>query len=111
MVNRAAAACEDLLRGRRTRGQNDPMTLSQLFVLFGELGEKHAFTLRSGTAFLGWVDDVREDAVQVLWAPGPLDYPAGDPDPTEWIPFASIDLNSLAFWDRNAGRWVDFPWL
>jgi hypothetical protein len=39
-----------------------------LFERFAETGAKHAFQLRSGQEFLGWVLDVGEEAALVSWA-------------------------------------------
>ena len=84
------------------------------FERFAEAGEKHAFRLRSGQNFEGWVVDVGEDAVFVLWASSPFYAQATGTDkmspPDEWIRFEDIDLASLGYWDDTARRWIDFAY-
>lgn len=79
---------------------------------FCDLGDKHAFELRNGTSFLGWAVEVSGDALLVSWAPTPLYAQATGTDawapPDQWIPFADIDLGSLAYWDPTTRGWVDF---
>jgi hypothetical protein len=83
------------------------------FERYRETGEKHAFRLRSGQAFLGWVVEVGEDAALVAWAPSPFYAQATGKDemspPDEWLRFADIEPSSLSYWDGVARRWVDFP--
>ena len=91
---------------------NDDRESRRRFERFAETGEKHAFRLRSGRDFLGWVVEVGEDAVLVSWAPSPFHAQATGTDewspPDEWVRFADIDPASLSFWDGTARRWVDF---
>ena len=80
---------------------------------FAEVGAKHAFRLRSGREFLGWVVEIREDAVLVSWAPSPFYAQAsGTADmspPNEWVLFADIEPSSLNYWDDEKRRWIEFP--
>jgi hypothetical protein len=82
------------------------------FKRFAATGEKHAFQLRSGAEFLGWVMDVGADAVLVAWAPSPFHAQATGTSemapPDEWLPFADIEPASLSYWDDATRRWVDF---
>ncbi len=79
---------------------------------FANLGERHAFRLRSGGPFLGWVLEVGADAVLVLWAPSPFDEPPSGTDdaaPEEtWISFDELVPGSLSYWDDQARVWTDF---
>jgi len=79
-----------------------------LFERFAETGAKHAFRLRSGQEFLGWVLDVGEEAALVSWAPSPFYAQATGTDetapPDEWIPFTDIVPSSLSYWDDTARR-------
>ena len=85
------------------------------FEQFADAGEKHAFRLYSGREFLGWVMEVREDAILVMWAPLPFYAQATGTDemapPDEWVRFADIEPPSLGYYDGAAHCWVDFPSL
>jgi hypothetical protein len=84
----------------------------QRFERFAATGVKHAFRLRSGQEFLGWVVEVREDAALVAWAPSPFYSQATGTDemspPDEWLPFTDIESSSLSYWDDTARRWIEF---
>ncbi len=93
---------------RRQARQDDPMEENQkarsLFERFADSGSKHAFRLRTGREFLGWVLGIRADAVLANWAPSPFEMSP----PEEWIRFADIELASLEYWDDADDHWVRF---
>lgn len=82
------------------------------FERFAEVGVKHAFQLRSGQDFLGWVIEVKEDAILVSWAPSPFYAQGRGTDdmspPDEWVKFDDIEPTSLGYWDDVTRRWIDF---
>lgn len=79
---------------------------------FADCGGKHAFRLCGGHDFLGWVLEVGVDAILVAWAPSPFYAQRIDTEemspPDEWLRFTDIELDSLAYWDEVARRWIDF---
>lgn len=83
-----------------------------LFEQFAILGGKHAFLLRSGHAFLGWVLEVGEYELMAEWSPSPISTQSSTDDllaPEDTIRFEDIDLDSLSYWDETAQGWIDFP--
>jgi hypothetical protein len=86
--------------------------LREYFEIFSECGVKHAFRLRSGTEFLGWVVEVKDSSVGVVEALNALVYPARATDDAEKIriSFDDIEIESLGYYDEGRNRWVDFPY-
>jgi hypothetical protein len=74
---------------------------------------KHAFKLKTGEAYLGWLGmeyqddgdtiDLTTDYLYFSHAPSPFDAYGPDTDDMdgddEKIPLSDIDLESLAYWD------------
>ena len=81
------------------------------FQRFVETGVKHAFRLRSGQHFLGWVVEVCDDAILVEWAPCPFYAQATGTgemaSPNEWVRLGDIDPSSISFWDDETRRWIN----
>jgi len=83
--------------------------MKEFWEQYSNTGEKHDFTLKDGSEFLGWIIEVSDSAVLVMWAPSPL---YGDDEmspPDEWIPFTDIVLESLSYWDDQMRTWCRYP--
>lgn len=88
------------------------MTTRSLLEQFADLGGKHAFRLRSGGEFLGWVLEVCQCELIAEWSPSPISSQSSIDDllaPEDTIRFEDIDLDSLSYWDETAQHWIDFP--
>ncbi len=75
-----------------------------------DAGDRHAFRLRDGREFLGWIVEVAAEAVLVSWAPSPFYAQATgttEMSPAdEWVQFTEIASGSLARWDDATRQWV-----
>lgn len=76
-----------------------------------ENGAQITFRISDGRKFVGWVPEVGESAVFVVWVPSPFYAQATGTDewasPDEWVPLADIDISSIRFWSEEAGAWID----
>lgn len=98
--------------GPRRRAIVPRVSLRARFERFADAGDKHAFRLRDGREFLGWIVEVADAAVLVAWAPSPFHAQAtGTAEmspPDEWLALTDIEPGSLAWWDSATRRWVEF---
>jgi len=72
--------------------------------------DRIGFTFVDGREFLGWISEVTEDRMLVMWAPSPIHAQAAggeewNPD-DEWVPFTALRRESLAGYDTSVRIWV-----
>lgn len=91
----------------------DVLRMKTFFAGCTDNAAKVGFSLVDGREFLGWIAEVADDRVSVVWAPSPIFMQATsgekwNPD-DEWIPFSAILAGTLAWYDTSARRWVTYP--
>jgi hypothetical protein len=89
---------------------SEEQVLYDFIVRCHDNSDRVGFTFVDGREFLGWIAEVTEDRMLVMWAPSPFYAQAtgGDewnPD-DEWVPFTALRTESLARYDKSIPGWV-----
>ena len=88
----------------------EQQSLYDFLIRCADNSDKVGFTFDDGREFLGWIAEVTEDRMLVMWAPSPIYAQAtgGDewnPD-DEWVAFSALRTESLARYDKSVRSWV-----
>jgi len=75
--------------------------------------DRVAFDFVAGDHFEGWIVEVGQSHAVIGWAPSPFYAQAQGTEemspPDEPVPFEAILSRSLARYDTQLSRWVEFP--
>ncbi len=76
--------------------------LERLLKAYDKAGWKHAFRLKEGDVYQGYIDRI-EDGVLRMWDSGPLAS-----EEILQVPIQEIDLTTLAYLADGQEGWIDF---
>ncbi|GAA4722646.1 hypothetical protein [Phytohabitans rumicis] len=84
--------------------------ISAFFAACADRGDKVGFSLIDGREFLGWVYEVSDEQILVLWASNPIYAQAHggerwNPD-DEWMPLETIRTETVARYDQSRKQWL-----
>ncbi|AXI01754.1 hypothetical protein [Aquirhabdus parva] len=78
------------------------MDLAEQLAVFAEKGNQQRIHLTDGRTLQGWIMEIRED--DLLMSTGFSEKQGKD----DWIPFTSIHLDQLQYWDTQQSLWAPF---
>jgi hypothetical protein len=78
------------------------MDLAEQLAVFAEKGNQQRIQLIDGRSLQGWIMEIREN--DLLMSTGFSEKQGKD----DWIPFASIRLDQLQYWDTQQSLWAAF---